>query len=218
MLISLSHKFIFVANLKTASTAIEAAIGDKAEIRLSATKFGKHDGLTAISNKFGWVKRYVPHEEFFVFGVVRDPVDYLLSLYNSHQKPAFDGKQQSTKGVSFDEFLGPWCERSWQARPQRKRFEDEQGRLRISYLIDLVSIREEFPRVCEHLGLGPVELGHKNESPEVLKHDDLTAAQIERVKSIYQTDYDLIRDRPRFPRFGIVNSPEVVAPGGVLRN
>ena len=99
MLLSLSHKFIFVANLKSASTAIESAMGDKAEIKLSATKFGKHDGLSAISNKFAWIKRYIPYEEFFVFGVIRDPVDYLLSLYNSHQKPAFDGKQQSTKSM-----------------------------------------------------------------------------------------------------------------------
>lgn len=199
MLLSLSHKFIFVANLKSASTAIEAAIGDKAEIRLSATKFGKHDGLSAISNKFPWIKRYVPYREFFVFGVVRDPVDYLLSLYNSHQKPAFDGKQQSTKDMSFDEFLGPWCERSWQARPQRKRFEDEHGRLHVSYLIDLATLAEEFPKVCARLGLDDIELGRKNESPEVLTRNELTAAQIEKVKAAYATDYDLIRDRPRFP-------------------
>ena len=199
MLLSLSHKFIFVANLKTASTAIEAAIGHTAEIKVAATKFGKHDGLSAISNKFSWIKRYVPYEEFFVFGVVRDPVDYLLSLYNSHQKPAFDGKQQSTKGMSFDEFLGPWCERSWQARPQRKRFEDEHGRLKISYLIDLATLADEFPKICDRLELGRVELGHKNESPPVLKRNDLTSAQIEKVKAAYRGDYELIRDRPRFP-------------------
>jgi hypothetical protein len=198
MLISLTHKFIFVANLKSASTAIESAIGDKAEVRLSATKFGKHDGLTAILNKFGWIKRYVPYEEFLVFGVVRDPVDFLLSLYNSHQKPAFDGKPSSTKGMSFDDFLGPWCARSWQARPQSKRFEDEQGRLRMGHLMDLASIADEFPEICKRLGLGEVELGRKNESPEVLTRNDLTAAQIERVQSAYQKDYALIRDRPRF--------------------
>jgi hypothetical protein len=197
MLLSFSHKFIFVANLKSASTAIESAIGDKAEIKLSATKFGKHDGLSAISNKFAWMKRYVPYEEFFVFGVIRDPVDYLLSLYNSHQKPAFDGKQQSTKGMSFDDFLGPWCERSWQARPQHKRFEDEHGRLRISYLIDLASLAEEFPKICARLELGTVDLGHKNESPEVLKRNDLTAAQTERVRAMYRTDYDYIGNRPQ---------------------
>src|ERR1700742_714787 len=99
MLLSLSRKFIFVANLKSASSTIEAAIADWAEIRLTQTRFGKHDGLTQISQKFVWAKRYVPYEEFFVFGVIRDPVDFLLSLYNSHNKSAFDGKQHSTKGL-----------------------------------------------------------------------------------------------------------------------
>lgn len=197
MLISFTHKFIFVANLKSASTAIETAIGEKAEIRISATKFGKHDGLSAISNKFAWIKRYVPYEEFFVFGVMRDPLDYLLSLYNSHQKPAFDGKQQSTKGMSFSDFLEVWCERSWQARPQLKRFEDEHGRLRMRYLIDLAKLGEEFPKICAHLQLGPVELGHKNESPEVLKRGDLTAEQVERATAMYKADYEYLRNRPR---------------------
>ncbi len=197
MLISLSRKFIFVANLKSASTAIESAIGGQAEVRLSATKFGKHDGLSAVSNKFAWIKRYIPYEEFFVFGVIRDPADYLLSLYNSHQKPAFDGKQHSTKGMAFDDFLGPWCERSWQAKPQHKRFEDEHGRLRISHLIDLANLADEFPGICAHLGLDGVRLDHKNESPDVLKRNDLTAAQLERVKSMYQADYDCIQNRPR---------------------
>jgi len=36
-------------------------------------------------------------KSFFVFGVIRDPVDYLLSLYNSHQKPAFDGTSNPTR-------------------------------------------------------------------------------------------------------------------------
>jgi hypothetical protein len=194
---SLSQKFIFVANLKTASTAIEAAIGDKAEIKIAATRFGKHDGLSAISQKFSWIKRYVPYEEFIVFGVMREPVDYLLSLYNSHQKSAFDGKQQSTKDMAFDNFLENWCARSWQAKPQHLRFTDEHGRLRMSYIIDLAHLSAEFPEICIRLGLGPVDLARKNSSPEVLRRQDLTSAQIARVKATYGDDYEFLRNRSR---------------------
>jgi hypothetical protein len=199
MLLSLTHKFIFVANLKSASSTIEAAIGDKAEIRMSQTKFGKHDGLSAISQKFSWAGRYVPFEEFFVFGVIREPVDFLLSLYNSHQKSAFDGRKHSTKGMSFDNFLQTWCAQSWQAKPQRARFTDEHGRLRMNCLIDLAHIGEEFPKVCARLELGSVDLGRKNSSPEVLKRADLTTAQIERVKVLYRDDYEYMRNRPQLP-------------------
>lgn len=197
MLLSLNRKFIFVANLKTASSTIEAALGPRADVRFSQTKFGKHDGLTQISHKFGWVKKYVPYEEFYVFGVVRDPVDYLLSLYNSHQKDEFEGKIQSTKGLSFDEFLEVWCGRSWQARPQHLRFTDEHKRLKMSHLILLNDLTDEFQQICVRLGLGWIELGRRNPSPEVLTRRDLTQAQIDLVKSRYAEDYAFIESRPR---------------------
>jgi len=197
MLLSLSHKFVFVANLKSASSAIEAAIGTHAEIRLIQTRFGKHDGLSAISQRFAWVQRYVPYDEFFVFGVIRDPVDYLLSLYNSHQKPYFDGKRPSTKGLSFDFFLEEWCQRSWQARPQFQRFTDEHGRFRMDHLIALDRLSDEFAGVCKHIGIDAAQLGHVNASPAVLNRAELTPAQIEKVQERYKDDYELIRNRPK---------------------
>lgn len=197
MLLSLTRKFIFVANLKSASSTIEAALAPKADVKFTQTKFGKHDGLSVISNKFAWIKRYVPYDEFFVFAVMRDPVDHLLSLYNSHQKEEFDGKIHSTKGMSFDDFLEVWCVRSWQAKPQHVRFTDEHGRLKMSHIVMLEDLADEFQRICEHLKLGFVELGRKNPSPAVLHRQDLTAAQVEHVKTRYAEDYAWIANRPR---------------------
>jgi Sulfotransferase family len=197
MLLSLSRKFVFVANLKSASSTIETALAERAEIRLTQTRFGKHDGLTQISQKFAWVKRYVPYEELFVFGVIRDPVDFLLSLYNSHHKTAFDGKQHSTKGLSFDDFLEVWCAKSWQARPQSLRFKDEHGRLKMTHLIPLERLGEEFPLLCERLKIEAPDLGRVNPSPAVLERRDLTQAQIARVRERYAEDYATIKDRPQ---------------------
>src|SRR5436309_11373731 len=89
MLISLSHQFIFVANLKSASSSIERALGPDAEFRAIKTNWGKHDDLSTISKKFKWIKRYVPAQDFFIFGVMRDPVDFILSLYNFHTRSTF---------------------------------------------------------------------------------------------------------------------------------
>jgi sulfotransferase famil protein len=197
MLISLSRKFIFVANLKSASSTIETALADWAEVRLTQTRFGKHDGLTQISQKFVWLKRYVPYEEFFVFGVIREPVDFVLSLYNSHNKNAFDGKKHSTKGMSFDEFLDVWCARSWQARPQAQRFKDEHGRLKMSHLIALDRLGEEFPLLCARLKIEAPPLGRVNPSPSVLAARDLTGAQLARVRERYAEDYAALSDRPQ---------------------
>ncbi|MBV8976620.1 MAG: hypothetical protein JO261_16200 [Alphaproteobacteria bacterium] len=199
MLLSLSRKFIFVANLKSASSAIEAVLGPKAEIRFSQTQFGKHDGLSVISQKYSWVKRYVPYEEFCVLSVVRDPVDYLLSLYNSHHKPDFDGKPHSTKGLSFDDFLETWCGRSWQARPQHLRFVDSHGRFKLSHLLRFENLEAEFAAICKTLRVGRLELPHRNPSPAVLTRQDLSASQIATVRERYAEDYAWIDRRPQSP-------------------
>jgi len=197
MLLSLSHKFVFVANLKSASSAIEVALGPKAEVRITETRFGKHDSLSVISQKFAWVKRYVPYDEFRVFAVLRDPADYLLSLYNSHNKAGFDGKPHSTKGLSFDRFLYEWCERSWQARPQHLRFIDEHGRFKLSHLIRFDNLETEFGQVCGSLGLGKIDLGRRNSSPAILRREDLSAAQIAHIRERYAEDYAWMEKPPR---------------------
>ena len=196
MLLSLTHKFIFVANLKSASSAIERVLASHANFRATQTKFGKHDGLSTISKKFNWVRKYVPYEEFFVFGVIREPVDFVLSLYNSHSKEVFDGKGHSSKGVPFEDFWTEWCQRSWQARPQHLRFVDQRRRLKVSYLIDFSKLDEEFAKVCDRIGVHG-QLREGNVSPRILTRDDLTADQVNRIVEHYADDYALLKNRPQ---------------------
>jgi hypothetical protein len=196
MLLSLSHKFIFVANLKSASSSVERVLGQYAEFRITRTNWGKHDDLTTISKKFKWISKYVRPEEFFVFGVIRDPVDYILSLYNFHTSPGFDGKRHSSKGLSFAEFWNDWCGRSWQAKPQHLRFVDRQGQFQIAHVIELSQLEAEFPRICRRLGVQAV-LPQVNISPTVLSRADLSSEQIGQIKLRYADDYAYIENRPR---------------------
>ncbi|HKO18628.1 MAG TPA: hypothetical protein VJU82_07060 [Acidobacteriaceae bacterium] len=195
MLLSLTHRFIFVANLKSASSAIERALGPHAEFRVSQTKFGKHDDLSTISRKFAFTKRYVKPSEFFVFGVVREPVDFVLSLYNFHTLESFSGKAHSSKGVPFEEFWNGWCSRSWQARSQHPRFIDKRGRLRVSHIIDFAQLASEFPKICERIGV-TAKLPKANVSPPILKRSDLSPQQIEDIKQRYADDYEFLKNRP----------------------
>ncbi len=196
MLLSLSHKFLFVANLKSASSSIEKALSSHAQFRATKTAWGKHDDLSTISKKFGWVNKLIPREEFFVFGVIREPVDFILSLYNFHTGPSFEGKKHSSKGVEFDHFLHTWCVTSWQAKPQYRRFIDRRGKFKISHVIEFSKLETEFPQICSRLGL-KATLPRVNVSPELLSRDDLTAEQIAEIKSRYTEDYSFIENRPR---------------------
>jgi len=196
MLLSLSHKFIFVANLKSASSSIEKALSSHAQFRATKTAWGKHDDLSTISKKFGWVNKLISREEFFVFGVIREPVDFILSLYNFHTGPSFEGKKHSSKGVEFDHFLHTWCVTSWQAKPQYRRFIDRRGKFKISHVIEFSQLETEFPKICSRLGL-KATLPRVNVSPESLSRDDLTADQITEIKNRYAEDYSFIENRPR---------------------
>lgn len=196
MLLSLSRKFIFIANLKTASSSIEQALAPFAEFRSSRTEWGKHDTLTMISKKFFWVKRHIPYSEFFVFGVIREPVDFILSLYNFHAGDGFVGLKQSSRNVPFDEFWSGWCAHSWQARPQHLRFVDKQGHFGVNHLIDFAELKKEFPKICVRIG-AEARLGQINKSAAVLAREDLTACQIAAIQDRYAKDYALLANRPR---------------------
>jgi len=196
MLISLSHQFVFVANLKSASSSIERALAPFAEFRATRTNWGKHDDLSTISKKFRWIGRYVPPRDFFVFGVIRDPVDFILSLYNFHTRPGFDGFAHSSKGMSFDKFWRDWCSKSWQAKPQHRRFVDKHGKFQISHVIEMSELTKEFPQICSKLDV-KATLPKLNVSPELLSRADLSGEHIRQIEERYAEDYAFIKNRPR---------------------
>lgn len=197
MLISLAHKFLFVANVKSASSSIERALRAKAEIAITETRFGKHAELSVISRRFPWLRQYIPYTDFFVFGVIREPVDWILSLYNFHTKADFDGLSHSTKGVPFGHFLREGVEKRWQMRPQSFRFADEHGRFQLTHLLDFAQLDREFPLLSERMGFGAIQLTRANRSPEVLTRKDLPKEDVAFIEERFAVDYQLLENRPR---------------------
>jgi hypothetical protein len=193
MLISLQHQFIFIANLKTASSSIEMSLRPFCEIAIPQTGYGKHASFAAIERRFPWVFKYVKREEFFVFGVLRDPVDYVLSIYNSHKKPDFIGLPHYTGDKPFPEFYDAWKRRrSWQLEPQSKRFMDSKGSFAADYVLDYEHLNEQWSMFCRVLGVPDVALGHYNRSPEGLGRLDLAPSMIDRLYEDYAVDYECL--------------------------
>lgn len=189
MLISLSHRFVFVANVKTASTSIESALRPYAEIAISETRFGKHIGLAEIERRFDFIFKREPLAGFFVFAVVREPLDMLVSVYASHHKPEFKGERHYTGNLSFDEFLDTFRKRqSWQLIPQAQRLRDRSGRLRLDYVIDFDRLDAQFADVLSLIGLPPTPLPTFNESPDVFSPADVPAETRARIAEDYRRD------------------------------
>jgi hypothetical protein len=130
MLIGLKRKFVFVANLKTASSAIEAVLRPLSEIAITDSQFGKHLTFADIERRFSWVFEHIPRQELFVFGIMRDPVDFIVSLYNSHANADFKFMHPHlyTGAMDFDQFISRWCDDNRdQIGPQYLKFLDRDG-------------------------------------------------------------------------------------------
>lgn len=194
MLISLKHRFIFVANLKTASSSIEICLRPFCEIAIPQTTYGKHLTLAQMEARFSWIFEHVKRQDFFVFGVLRDPVDYVISIYNSHQKKEFIGFPHYTGDKSFEEFYESWTARqSWQMQPQSRRFVDINGDMSVDYLLDYNSLNDQWMNFCLVLGVPASTLGHHNLSPQGLSRNDLPDRMIDRIYGDFEEDDACLR-------------------------
>lgn len=89
MIISHKHKFIFIANGKTGTTSIEQVLDPFSQSRSQAhaLRISKHAPARLVREKVGkaiW-------EEYFTFGFVRYPYDWVLSQYLYNAKQFFNG-------------------------------------------------------------------------------------------------------------------------------
>jgi hypothetical protein len=220
MLISLSKKFVFVANLKTASTAIEKVLRPYAELALVESRFGKHQPFRQIEGRYAALLRMIDPAELFVFGVMRDPVDYMISLYNSHMHPKFrDDPGLYTAELGFDRFLDDWTQRNVdQVRPQRDRFTDRQGRIACDYIISYHRLAEGLRFVGARIGVaGLAVLPRENESHGSFQRSSLTAEHIAWIESRFAADRNMLNsccDRLLTPRASAQSASVGVADAG----
>jgi uncharacterized protein YqcC (DUF446 family) len=195
MLVSLRYRFIFVANLKTGSTAIEAVLRPHADLAITHSALGKHDGLAAIESRLPFVFDTMPRPEFLIFGAMRDPLDLLLSLYRSHSKPEFRDEPTYTGGMSLDEFIAEWLPaNAWQWEPQWTRFRNKDGDFDCDFLMDFARLDEHFQLALALLGLPEMPLPVENESPLGPSADALSPALAERIRASRAHDAALLRD------------------------
>ena len=189
MLISLDYKFLFVANLKAASTSIENSLRRFSEIALVESRFEKHAPFAEIERRFAWVFDIVQRSEFFKFGVIRDPVDYVLSIYNSHADEKFASDATLyTRGISFSEFRTKWAETNAdQLLPQFHRFLSRDSSLGMDYIISYKHLTDGFNFVTAKLGISAT-LEQVNVSERYLKRNDLTSADIEWIDRRFEAD------------------------------
>lgn len=195
MLLSLSKKFLFIANLKSASTSIEHALGPYAELRLQQSNYGKHQSFVDFSERFRWLLGVANVNDLFIFGVIRDPVDYALSMFNSHRREQFKNNPKLYTGdMDFSRFIAEWVPKNAdQIKPQSSRFISAEGRLVTNLLISYDKLQAGLEMVAKRLNVPEVtSLPRTNESPHGLCRKDLTDEHIAWIEGRMHKDREIL--------------------------
>lgn len=184
MIISDPYRFLFVANLRTASESIQTALESVATVNVARAAEGKHMTLGEIYAEYA-ASRIDP---LFKWAVIREPTAYLWSLYQLHMRPAFAGEFHSTVGMTFEEFCGSDTH-AWMLAPQSSRFVSPGGDYGLDFLITMERLVEGFGYVKFRLGLPNVLLPVTN----VTEHPpDVPDALRDRIRDEYADDYACI--------------------------
>jgi hypothetical protein len=192
MLIGLDRKFIFIANLKTASSAIEQTLKPLSEISITEAPFDKHMPFSSIEYLFSWTFDVIPRQQFMIFGVMRNPVDFVLSLYNSHTHKSFRivFPHIYTGGMNFDRFLAEWCEKNReQLVPQYTRFLDRNGAIAANFVIAYDQLPKGLRHVASCIGAPQLlRMPMVNVSNRRLRRGDLTKQQFAWISQHFADD------------------------------
>ncbi len=215
MLLSKRHRFLFIANTKAASTAIEAALLPFADLALADTPEVKHMALHRFLESRQAGREFLEFEpdRLLKFGVMRDPVEWIFSWYRYRLGNQVEAPLP--QGTTFAQF---WHQRDWNIqRPnglgkylQSDLFCNPRGDVLVDVIIRYDALEYEYSNLCELLRLSaPLKLKNVSciaENPQIPK--DLRAELID----FYKDDYALYAEIDRINASSLAKWKAVLNP------
>ena len=108
MMVFWQEKLAILATPKTASTAIESALGGLAAVVIQRPRALKHTDASRFASFWKPYLAQAAGAEFEVAALMRDPKDWLGSWYRDGQRDDV-AQDRSTRGISFDDFVQAYC-------------------------------------------------------------------------------------------------------------
>jgi len=186
VIISHTHKYIFIKSWKTAGTSIESALSNHCQDRDIVTALGDYwfnrdeqghwihrsmndDGFVQHDSAAS-VKSKVPPDvwnNYFKFSIVRNPWDRVVSLFSweARNKPALKPAPRwyHRAGFPFNEFRArtilfrQFVTGDWKTNDQ---FYVMDGSLCVDFVIRYERLAEDLDEVCRRVGLPDLALPH----------------------------------------------------------
>ena len=186
MIISLSKRFIFVHNPKTAGTSIRTALEPFAEKLSHRPK--KHETITELQKR-----TKMDLSNFFIFGFTRNPWDRACSFYHHsllNPKHKFEDKFGNLN--DFIESLGrtrrpnsskPFA-REWVSVEQQHLFFNEN-----THIGRFETLEQDFSFIMDKIGV-QTHLNHYNKSVKCRYQDLYNKKSIDIIADLYEIDID----------------------------
>lgn len=109
MIVFWKEKLVILAVPKTGTSALAQVLGPQADIVVSDPPELKHAPVYRYNRFFRpMFEKACGEKNLELMAIMREPVSWLGSWYRYRQRPFLDGKPTSTKGMSFDEFVGEY--------------------------------------------------------------------------------------------------------------
>ena len=231
MLISYSHRFIFIHIYKVAGTSIRDALKPysfnpntflptRLLRMLGAHKVVSHHRLQKLGGHAHAteVRDAMPAKifnEFYKFSFARNPWDWQVSLYNFALKDPTHHQHELMKSLGgFENYLD-WRVNK-EMRLQKDFVVDERGELLVDFVGRYETLVRDFNEVCERLGVSS-RLPHLNKTPRKKYTDFYTPETAALVAEAFKEDveffgYDFEGSESLPPMYGPAGHSR---PGGV---
>jgi hypothetical protein len=224
MILSLSHRFIFVHVPKTAGWSMMDTL--KPYDRPDPRTFWR-----SISRRLPFVEspenaHFRVHEtarnmirklsrpvwdSFYSFAVVRDPFDHAVSHYEYMKQHRSASVARRFQGMSFEEYLEdrhmrPFLKHTVFVRmPDQAHFVvDAEGKVAVNRILRFESLAADWESLTEEIGLGGTELLYVNKTRAKSEKKPYTAYYTpeteETVRRLYRRDFALFGYPDRLPK------------------
>ncbi len=170
LLVFYKERLVLLAVPKTGTTALHAALRDRADMVVSAPPELKHAPLYRYDRFFRPMFEKACKTGMDTIAVMREPVGWLGSWYRYRRRPAMQGHPNATHDISFDDFVQAYARG---ARPgfanvgsQARFLAPRPGGAGVTHLFRYESPARLLDFLADRLG-GIPDLPRKNVSPEM---------------------------------------------------
>lgn len=202
MLISDSHKFIFIHIRKAAGSSVANCLKpysiEKPSSLLSKIKsksrfehdyqkfyFQLHDDIML-------VKKVMPADTFnnyFKFAYVRNPWKRLLSEYLFIRRNTEHGRYKKVIKMNFSDYIFYQAKR-FDAH-QVNMLTDKKGSLQMDFVAKFENLHEDWETICTKTGIKHINLPHLNSNPDIDYNDYFNAKNIALIEKLWKRDIDM---------------------------